>query len=222
MYLFALYRYYPTLVFVLDNFEILTFKLPNHFSELEWTCQCHINYQLSRHKNELSGLKIQENYSKKYFQFNSFDGPLIQLSIALSPNSSSIPSSSTLPMTYFIYDTFPILEVLFPCWFIQAIPIHEDAIEFQFYRNYSEKKYFWIRENEEESDREAESIIKLISEHYDSPSSSFIYSMSDISFVVKDDQETTILGTKKKTCIWIDSNFNIRQTLLLPHIPIEL
>jgi len=180
--------------------------------------------------NELSIISLQKNQPKKYFQFNIFDGPLIQLSSLLSQNSSSVSSISNIPFSYFIYDSFPILEVLFPCHFIQATPIHEDAIEFQFYSNYTEKKYFWIRKNDQESDKEpdeepalsSESIIKLYSEHYDSPYSSFIYPMSDISFVVKDYQETTILGTRKKTCLWIDSNFNIRQNLLLPHIPIEL
>ncbi|OUM60533.1 hypothetical protein PIROE2DRAFT_13688 [Piromyces sp. E2] len=227
-------KYYPTLIFVLDNFEILTFKLPNHFSELEWTCQCHINYQIARHMNELSILSIQKNQPKKYFQFNIFDGPLIQLSSLLSENSTSIASTSNIPFSFFLYDSFPILEVLFPCRYIQATTIHENVIELHFYSNYTEKKYFWIRkrESEWESDLEpndepalalaSKSIIKLYSEHYMQPSSSFIYPMSDISFVIRDDQETTILGTKKKTCLWLDSNSSIRQSLVMPHIPIEL
>jgi len=213
--------------------------------------------------------------------------------------SNNLPlSSSITPFNFYIHSSFPILEFWLFCQFIKATPIHHNIIELLLYINYTEKKYYWIREEEEKdeekeenfekenrievdikrkikinfntinySDSEefleeeeeeeneknedededndnddidvdknmsnnefAESIIKFYQEKdIDGEdnltySSTFIYSMSEINLVVKEDRHTTIIGTRKKTCLWITDNndSNIKQSISLPNIPISL
>jgi len=256
----------------LDNFEVLIFKIPHYPSLMPSTCQCHINYQLSQNLQNLQ-LCLPRNSSTtsttslhpRPLNFTLFDGPLLHISSSslFSPTS---PLECVTPISLYLHTSFPILELFFPCQLIQATLIQDDTIELSLFTEYNEKKYYWVREEDEEEKREGEKgkknnemkveeegnenekekkdiefeeldsfiklpsssssspIIKIYSKYHESTSAShFIISSSNISLVKKDSLQSLLLGTRKNTLLWMDSNQSIlHHTLLLPHIPIEM
>jgi len=274
----------------LDNYEVFIFKIPHYPSLMPSTCQCHINYQLSQNLQDLHPfLPIDSFDSITIFKslplyFTLHDGPLLQISSPppMVPSSSSI--ESVTPFSLYLYSSFPILALFFPCQLIQATHIQEDIIELSLFSEHKEKKYYWVREekhveeneggekeeqkeiiNEKEEGENEEgeirtkermkkdmkeqekfktlksegldtfnnfsssslsssSIVKIYSEYRETSSaSSFIFSTSDIVLIKKDHQQTVLLGTRRKTLLWMDSSqMTLHHTLLLPHIPMEM